>query len=482
MEGYPAPALLIDGEWLPNDGRDMLSVINPATGLEIGQVPVATHDDIDAALAASARGFDKWRQVPAFERAKIMRRIAVRIRENAHSLARILTLEQGKCLSESLQEIDNTADTFEWMAEEGRRAYGRTMPSRTADCDQLVRLEPVGPIAAFSPWNFPAVLAARKVATALAAGCSVILKPAEETPGIMAAIARHCQDAGLPNGVLNLLYGVPADISSRLIESPIIRKASFTGSVQVGRHLATLAAAALKKITLELGGHAPVIVTGDVDVDAVVKLAVAAKFRNAGQLCIAPTRFFVEEGIFEKFVDRFAGAARELKIGPGLDPASRMGPLANARRLAAMQALCDDARTKGARIVTGATSERAAGSGYFWQPTVIADVPHDAHATTQEPFGPIALLNRFSELDDAIERSNALEYGLAAYAFTASLKRAHQLETGLAAGSVSINTFAISPPEMPFSGIKNSGLGYEMGVEGLLEHLHPKAVIRATAL
>lgn len=481
VEPYPRLALLISGEWLTGEGRRAQAVINPATGEHLGDVPLATHEDIDRAAQAAATAFKTWRRVPAVERAAILQSIARCIRRDDSRLATILTLEQGKRHVESLQEVRNAADTFEWMAEEGKRAYGRIVPARTADTDQFVRLEPVGAVAAFSPWNFPAVLAARKVATALAAGCTVVLKPAEETPGIMVAIAQLCMEAGLPPGVLNLLYGVPADVSSRLIASPHIQKVSFTGSIPVGRQLAAQAGAFTKKITLELGGHAPVIVMDDVDVDHVVSLTVAAKFRNAGQLCICPTRFYVHEAVHDRFLNRLASRASELRVGNGLDASVDMGPLANPRRVAAMHEFCEDALALGARILTGGHAPKEQRNGFFWSPTVIADISDHAKAMTQEPFGPLALVARFDNLAEVLTRANSLDVGLAAYAFTRSLRAAYEIEHGLEAGNVSINTYASSAPEMPFSGVKSSGLGSEMGCEGLLDHMHLKSVVRVAA-
>jgi succinate-semialdehyde dehydrogenase/glutarate-semialdehyde dehydrogenase len=407
--------------------------------------------------------------------------IAALVHRDETRLAAILTREQGKRLPEALQEVRSSADTFEWMAEEGKRAYGRIVPARTPDTDQLVYLEPVGPVAAFSPWNFPAVLGARKVATALAAGCTVVLKPAEETPGIWVALAALCVEAGLPAGVLNVIYGVPGEVSSRLIADPRIRKISFTGSVLVGRQLAVQAAAVSKRATLELGGHAPVIVTGDIDVERVVELTVAAKFRNAGQLCLCPTRFYVHDDVYDRFVARLGARAAALKVGDGADPDTDMGPLANPRRVDAMRAFCADAVQRSGRIVSGGKVPPGRDVGWFWAPTIIADVPDDARAMTEEPFGPLALVTRYSRLDDAIARANATEYGLAAYAFTRSLREARAIEHEIEAGSISLNTYAISAPEMPFSGVKSSGPGSEMGSEGLLDHLHPKAVVRAVA-
>jgi succinate-semialdehyde dehydrogenase/glutarate-semialdehyde dehydrogenase len=480
-EAYPRLGLLIDGEWITAASRPTQPVSNPATGEHLGELPLATAEDIERAAAAAARAFRAWRQVPAIERAAILQNIARCVRRDETRLATILTLEQGKRLPEALQEVRNTADTFEWMAEEGKRAYGRIVPARTRGTEQYVRMEPIGPIAALSPWNFPAVLACRKVATALAAGCTVVLKPAEETPGILVAIAQLCMEAGLPAGALNLLYGEPAQISSLLIASPHIRKISFTGSVPVGRVLAAQAGAVTKKITLELGGHAPVIVMDDVDVERVVELSAAAKFRNAGQLCLCPTRFYVHEAVHDRFAELLAARANSLRVGNGLDPQVEMGPLTNPRRVAAMQAFCEDARDQGARLPAGGHAPAGLEAGHFWSPTVITDIPGSAQAMTQEPFGPLALLSRFTSLSEVLERANALDYGLAAYAFTRSLNAAYDIEHGLEAGNVSINTFAVSAPEMPFSGVKSSGLGCEMGREGLLDHLHPKAIVRMVA-
>jgi succinate-semialdehyde dehydrogenase/glutarate-semialdehyde dehydrogenase len=475
---YPSLGLLIDGEWIA-DGRETMPVCNPATGQTIAHLPLATLSDIDRAIDAADRAFLTWKNVSALERGRLLQRIASAIRANSGALASVITMEQGKTLREAQGEIGATADTFEWMAEEGKRVYGRVVPSRFAGAEQLVVYEPIGPVGAFSPWNYPAVLAARKVATALAAGCTVVLKPAEETPGILVAIGRICTEAGLPPGVLNILYGVPAQISERLIASPKIKKLSFTGSVPVGHHLSALAGAAMKKITLELGGHAPVIVDRDVDVGRIAELAVAAKFRNAGQVCHAPTRFLVHDSVFDALVSKFSEHAAALRVGNGLQSNSQMGPLINARRLNAMLGFTEDAAAKGARIVVGGNVADAGSGGFFWQPTVIADAAPELDAMQSEVFGPIALFSRFDTLDSAIETANSVEFGLASYAFTRSVASMQMIQERIAAGSVSFNTFAMTPPEMPFSGVKQSGMGSEMGTQGLLEHFNLKSVIRA---
>jgi succinate-semialdehyde dehydrogenase/glutarate-semialdehyde dehydrogenase len=476
---YAEPALLIDGEWVTDGARRTLSIRNPADGTELGQLPVATDADVDRAAAAAARAFPSWRATPARERGLILARVAALVREHADELAMALTLEQGKTLLESAGEIAATADTFEWFAEEAKRMYGRVVPSRLTNVRQFVLHEPIGPVAAFSPWNFPVVLAARKIAPALAAGCTIVIKPAEETPGGVFALARLCVLAGVPAGALNVLYGEPAAISARLIASPHIRMVTFTGSVGVGKHLAALAGAAMKRATMELGGHSPVIVCDDVDVERVAELAIASKFRNAGQICHAPTRFFVHERVYDAFAEAFGRRAGALRIGNGLEKTTQMGPLANERRLAAMKALTDDAVSSGALVVTG--GQRSGASGFFWQPTVLSDVPPAARVMREEPFGPIAPLARFRELDEALALANAVEYGLAAYAFTNSITKARRIIDGIEAGALSLNTFAMSPPEMPFGGVKSSGQGREMGSEGLLEYATAKSVIQADA-
>ncbi|OZI59723.1 NAD-dependent succinate-semialdehyde dehydrogenase [Bordetella genomosp. 11] len=480
---YPRLGLLVDGEWIDASRREATLVRNPATGEPLGELPIATPDDIDRAAQAAARAFGGWRAMTPLERGRILARVATTLRERAESLSAILTREQGKPLREALAEVIATADTFEWMGEEGRRAYGRIVPSRFAGVEQLVLHEPIGPVAAFSPWNFPAVLAGRKIATALAAGCPIVIKPAEETPGILVEIARICEASGVPPGVLNLLFGRPAEISERLIGHPEIRKLSFTGSTAVGRRLAGLAGAALKRMTLELGGHAPVIVCDDADLDRAASQGVAAKFRNAGQVCNCPTRFYVQRGVFQAFAERFAALARSLRVGDGQRGDVDMGPLIHARRVQAMREFTQDAvRHNGEVLAGGGTpcEQRAVpAAGAFWEPTVIAGAGGGARAMREEPFGPLALLQPFEEIEEAIAAANATDYGLASYAFTASLKSARLLQERIRAGCFSLNTYAITPPELPYGGVKYSGLGREMGSEGLLEHFEVKSVIRA---
>ncbi|MFI5020635.1 MAG: NAD-dependent succinate-semialdehyde dehydrogenase [Alphaproteobacteria bacterium] len=471
---YPQLALYIDGKWLPRDGREAEEVINPATEKSLGTLPHASAADLDLALAAAAKGFKLWRATSPYDRAKIMRRAADLIRERQEAIARTLTLEQGKIIAEARIEVAVSADIIEWYAEEGRRAYGRVIPGRVAGTRQMMIQEPVGPVAAFTPWNFPTLTPARKIGGALAGGCSLIIKASEETPGSCVEIVRAFADAGLPAGVLNLVFGVPARVSEHLIASDIIRKISFTGSVPVGKHLVALAAQGMKRTTMELGGHSPVVVFGDIDPEKTAETAVAGKYRNAGQVCISPTRFYVHETVHDRFVKRFTEAAKGLALGDGLADGTKMGPLANPRRLDAMEGFVADAKKRGAKIAAGGS--RHGNQGFFFAPTVITDIPEDARMMKEEPFGPVAPITPFKSFDEVVERANSLPFGLAAYAFTGSSKTATLIADALEAGMVGVNTFAISTPETPFGGIKDSGHGHEGGIEGLEAYTNKKFV------
>jgi succinate-semialdehyde dehydrogenase/glutarate-semialdehyde dehydrogenase len=468
--------LLIGGAWRKGCGQ-MLRVTNPATGDVLAEPNGASLDDLDAALAGAEVGFALWRRTPATGRAAVLARAAQLLRERTRAIARLMTLEQGKPLAQSELEISLCAETFDWYAAEAGRAYGRIIPARSPGARQMVLPEPIGPVAAFTPWNFPALLAARKIAPALAAGCSCILKPAEETPASALALGRALVDAGLPAGVLNIVFGDPAEISRHLIASPVIRKITFTGSVPVGRSLAVLAAEQVKPCTLELGGHAPVIILDDADIDAAAALSAIGKTRNAGQVCTSPTRFYVQRPAYERFVERFGEALSGIRFGDGLDPQTEMGPLANARRLDAMERLVTDAARHQAEIVAG--GEREGERGFFWRPTLLANVPDHAAAMSEEPFGPLALVSAFDELDEAIARANRSSVGLAGYAFTRSASAAVKLGEELEVGVLGLNSFAVSHTEAPFSGVKQSGYGYEGGSEGLAGFLHQKYVHHA---
>jgi succinate-semialdehyde dehydrogenase / glutarate-semialdehyde dehydrogenase len=461
MVAYPDLQLFIGGEWKSADGQP---VINPADESVIGTVPHAGTKELDAALDAATEGFRVWRNTSAAKRADIILRAARLIRERVEDIAVTMTLEQGKTVAEARLEVLRGCDIIEWDATEGRRVYGRVIPGDRGMRHTVLR-QPVGVVAAFSPWNFPLASPARKVAGALSAGCSIILKASEETPAGAVGLVRAFNDAGVPPGVVNLVFGTPSEISEYLIPQPAVRLVTFTGSIAVGKRLAAMAGGHMKPAIMELGGHAPVIVCEDVDPIKTAATSVLGKSRNAGQVCVSPTRFFVHTAIYERFATAFAEKAAAVKVGDGLDPANQMGPLANARRLEAMDAFVADAKAKGARLLTGGS--RLGNRGYFFPLTILADVPDNARAMHEEPFGPLALLSPVRTLDEAIERANTLPYGLAAYGFTHSANNAERLAEGIEAGNISINHFVASIAETPFGGVKESGFGREGGIEGL---------------
>jgi succinate-semialdehyde dehydrogenase/glutarate-semialdehyde dehydrogenase len=474
---YPQVSLHIDGAWCKGAGGKSEPVLNPATGDAIGDVPHAESADLDRALAAAEKGYKAWRKVSAYDRYKLMRKAADIFRSRIDDVAAILTLEQGKPLAEAKGEAMAGADVIDWFAEEGRRAYGRVIPARAEGIYQIVVKEPVGPVAAFTPWNFPINQAVRKISAAVTTGCSVIIKGPEETPASCAALVQAYLDAGLPAGVINLVFGVPATISEYLIPHPTIRKISFTGSTVVGKHLASLAGKHMKRVTMELGGHAPAIVFDDADVDVAVKLLSANKFRNAGQVCVSPTRFLVQEKVYEPFVEKFVKAAKAIKVGDGLDKETRMGPLANARRVEAMERFIADAKAKGAKVETG--GNRIGNKGYFFEPTVLTDVPRDARIMNEEPFGPIAPIAPFKDFDSVVSEANRLPYGLAAYAYTRSAKTAAAIGSAVETGMISINHHGLALPEVPFGGVKDSGYGSEGGSEAIEGYLVTKFITQA---
>jgi succinate-semialdehyde dehydrogenase/glutarate-semialdehyde dehydrogenase len=471
---YPDTQLFVDGKWQEAAQGRHLEVFNPATGSVIGRVARADKADLDRALEAAQKGFETWRAVTAAERNKTMRKAAALMRERADAIAKVLTQEQGKPLAEARMEAVAAADIIEWFADEGMRVYGRIVPGRNLAVRQMVLKDPVGPVAAFTPWNFPINQAVRKVSAALATGCSIIVKAPEETPAAPAALVQAFADAGVPAGVVNLVYGVPSEISAYLIPHPVIRKITFTGSTAIGKQLAAMAGQHMKRATMELGGHAPVIVAEDADIELAIKTAGGAKFRNAGQVCISPTRFLVHESIARDFAAALVRHAEGLKIGDGLEPGIQLGPLANPRRLAAMADFTRDAQAAGARVAAG--GQRIGEAGNFWAPTVLVDVPLQAKVFNDEPFGPMAAIRSFNTLDEAIAEANRLPYGLAAYAFTRSLKSAHALAQRLEVGMLWINQAAAPWPEMPFGGVKDSGYGSEGGPEALEAYLNTRAV------
>ncbi len=471
---YEDLSLYIDGQFLQGEGRHEQDVFDPASGQAIGKLPHATRADLDRALAAAARAFDTWKHSSPMERSRILRKVGELSRERANDIGRNITQDMGKPLAEAVGEVMRCADHCDWHAEECRRIYGRVIPPRTPNVRQMSLREPVGVVAAFTPWNFPYNQAIRKISAAIGAGCTIIIKGPEDTPSAVVAIARIFHDAGLPPGVLNVVWGVPSEVSQHLISSPIVRKVSFTGSVPVGKQLAALAGAHMKRVTMELGGHSPVIVCDDADVERAADMLSTLKFSNAGQVCVSPTRFFVQEKAYDRFMARFIEATRKIKVGPGLEADTRMGPLAHARRLPVMEEMVADARRGGARIELG--GERIGTTGNFFAPTVLTGLAADSLVMNSEPFGPIAPCVPFKDLDETIRRANSLPYGLSSYAFTTSTRSALKIQNGIEAGIVNINHFGQALPETPFGGIKDSGIGSEGGSETFDGYLTTKFV------
>jgi len=471
---YPDTQLFLNGEWRDSLSKETLEIINPATEEVIGKVSHARKEDLDLALKGAENAFNEWKHVSAYDRSKILRKAADIVRSRADKIAILMTLEQGKPLAEAKGETLGAADSIDWYAEEGRRAYGRIIPSRATGIFQYVFKEPVGVVAAFTPWNFPLNQVVKKIAAAFAAGCTAIVKGPEETPASVAELIKAFDEAGMPKGSINLVYGIPAEISEYLIAHPIVRKVTFTGSTAVGKQLASLAGSHMKRATMELGGHSPAIVCEDADVNAAVKILSANKFRNAGQVCISPTRFLVHDSVYDQFVDGFVKQAEKLNVGNGLDEGIKMGPLAHDRRLTAIEGFVADAVEKGAKILTG--GKRKGNKGYFFEPTVMTGVSNDARIMNEEPFGPLAPINSFSSIDEVVEEANRLNYGLAAYAYTNSAKTAQDLGARIESGQVSINHHGLGLVDTPFGGVKDSGYGSEGGSEGLDAYMTTKLV------
>ena len=470
---YPEIALYIDGQWGQGSGGRGDDVINPATEEVLGRVPFAEPGDVDRAIAAAKAAFPTWRDAGPDFRSSILLRASALLHQRADEIGQVMTLEEGKPRGEAVGEVHRAATLLQWDAEEGRRAYGRIIPSGP---DEIlsVRMVPVGPVGAFVPWNFPAGGPMRKIAAALAAGNSIVIKPSEEVPGTISLIARAFEDAGLPAGVLNVLFGVPDEISRKVIADPAIRFVAFTGSVPVGKHIAGLAAAAMKPAIMELGGHAPVIVCADTDPVKAARTAVRAKIANAGQVCTSPSRFLVDRRVYDAFTAAFIDAMATVKVGNGLEPGVQMGPMVSERRRSGVRKLIEDAVSHGARVALG--GEPMPGKGFFYPPTVLTDVPADAALLSEEPFGPVAPITAFDDLDEALEIANSLPYGLAAYAYTDSAATAEKLIAGFEAGILSVNHCGGSVPQAPSGGVKDSGYGREGGHEGLHGYLVTKRV------
>jgi succinate-semialdehyde dehydrogenase/glutarate-semialdehyde dehydrogenase len=471
---YEELALFIDGEWLQGGERYEQDVLNPATGELLGKLPHATTKDLDLALSAAHRAFKSWRHSSPMERHAVLRKVNQLALERAPAIARNITLDQGKPLAEALTEVTVCAHQADWHAEECRRIYGRVIPARLPNVRQLVVREPIGVCAAFTPWNFPFNQAIRKICAAIGAGCTMILKGPEDAPSAVIALAKLFEDAGLPAGCLNIVWGVPAEVSEYLITSPMVQKITFTGSANVGKQLASLAGKHMKRVTMELNGHAPAIVFDDADIDRAALMLATSKARNAGQICVSPSRFFIQRDSYPRFVDKFTSVLSNLKIGNGLDESTQMGPLCHAGRVKLMEQFVADSRERGGSILCGGA--RIPGSGNFFEPTVIADLPEDATVQQMEPFGPIAVISPFTDYDDVVRRANATPFGLASYAFTSSSKIALAISSALEAGLVNINHFGMANPETPFGGIKGSGYGIEGGSETFDSYLNTKFI------
>ncbi len=472
--GYEKLDLLINGQFRQGSGGDAEDVLNPATEEVIAQVPHASAADIDEALDAADAGFKTWKAMTALSRQAIINKACDILTADIDRISANLTAEMGKPVGESKIEMQVGIDILRWYGEEGKRAYGRLIPPRVPGARQMVMKEPVGVASAFVAWNFPCVNVVRKIGGALGAGCSLIIKPSEETPATAVAIARAFQEAGLPDGVLNMVFGVPDTVSRHILGDARVRKLSFTGSVPVGKHLQKLAADNLIRCTMELGGHSPVIVFDDADVDRAIKVIGSNKFRNAGQVCISPTRFYVQENVYSKFVDGFAEVAKSVKVGNGMDDGVQMGPLIAERRLPIMEDWVSDAKDHGATVKAG--GNRMSNQGYFWEPTVLADVPEDARIMSEEPFGPVAPVSPFKTTDEVVEKANKLAFGLASYVFTSDGAKAKAMESEINAGLVGVNHPLVSMPETPFGGVNESGYGSEGGIEGLEAYMRTKFV------
>jgi len=474
---YPKLSLYIDGKFIDGEGRKTQEVTNPSNREVLGHLPHASEADLEAALQSADKAFASWRRSSPTDRSAILRKVAQLTRERAADIARNMTLDQGKPLAEAMGEIVSCADHADWHAEECRRIYGRVIPSRNPDVRQMVLREPIGVCVAFTPWNFPYNQAIRKVAAAIGAGCTIVLKGPEDAPSAVMAIAQMFHDAGLPPGVLNLVWGDPPKVSDYLIRSPLSRKVSFTGSVPVGKQLAALAGAHMKRVTMELGGHSPVLVFDDADIDRAATMLAKFKIRNAGQVCVSPTRFYVQKKVYDRFVAKFTDVLSKIKVGDGLAEGTEMGPLAHERRIPAISRFVEDARERGGKVILG--GEPISGTGFFFPPTVITDLPEDALLMREEPFGPVAPVVSFDDANEVIRRANSLPFGLSSYVFTNSLQTATKVSNALEAGMVNINHFGSALPETPFGGVKDSGIGSEGGSETFDGYLVTKFITHA---
>lgn len=459
--------MYIDGDWTPASDGAKMDIINPADEKKIDTIPVATKDDLDRALESADRAWRSWKEVDVWTRSAHIRRVSDIIKERKEEIAAVLTEEQGKPTAEAMGEIGAAAEQFDWYADESRRIYGRVIDGHSKEHRLLVIREPIGPVAAFSPWNFPALLSSRKIAPAIACGCSIIVKPAVEAPRTALCIAKAISDAGIPAGVLNMVTGKSSMISDHLIKSDIIRKVTLTGSVPIGQEILKLSADGIKVVTMELGGHSPVLIFEDANIDQAAETCAKTKYRNNGQVCISASRFYVQESVAERFIERFVEVTKSLVIGDGRDPKTDVGPISNMRRLEATERLVSDAVKKGAEVKCGGKRPEGFKKGFYYEPTVIVNVDPSMAIMTEEPFCPVAPISTFSDIEDALDKANSTEFGLAAYIFTENTKTAFLAAEGIEAGMVGVNTLLLAAPEIPFGGIKRSGFGREGGSEGI---------------
>ena len=464
----------IDGKWQPSSNNETYDVINPATEEVIGKASKATPLDVEKALKSAEKGFLTWKKFSPWDRASIIRKIADLMRKKNNDLAKWMTLETGKPFAESLAEVSGSADIFEWNAEETKRIYGQTVQSRFENTRAIINYEPVGVVAALSPWNFPLILAARKISTALAAGCSVIIKPDVITPGSVMQLVDIINDAGIPPGVVNLLSGDPEEISNELISSDIIKKISITGSTRVGKIILKKAAEKVQRVTMELSGHAPFIVFEDSNIDKVTDMAIASKYRNNGQVCISPTRFYIHENKKDDFIKSFIEKTKKLKIGDGLKEGTNLGPITTKKRLEEIEKLVEITKKEGGKILHGGKRPAGFNKGYFYEPTIIDNIKDNFTVMTEEPFGPITPITTFKKFDEVIKRANKHHCGLAGYVCTNSMEKAFKASEQLETGIVAINTPVVATAETPFGGIKQTGYGREGGSVGIKDYLNIK--------
>ena len=472
---YTSHGQFIGGAWRPGS-ESASAMINPATEIALGEMKPAGAAQVTEAIAAAYEARASMRALTAWNRSALLRRAATLINERAEALGRLVALETGKPVRQAVGEAKASAESVDWFADEARRVFGMSYESRVKGDRYLVHMEPLGVVAAFVPWNFPLLLLARKMAPALAAGNTLVIRPSSEAAGATMALIKCFEDAGFPKGAINLVVGRPVEVTPTIMNDPRVAKVSFTGSVPIGRQIVEQSAITLKRVSMELGGHAPVIVHADADIDAFAAMAAPAKFRNAGQVCASPTRFYVHESIAKEVEEKLVAATRALRVGSPLDDATDLGPLTTRRRRDAIEQMVDNAVSGGARVLSGGVRPRGMERGYFYEPTWLTQLQPDAAVLNEEPFGPLGTLTTFSTLDEVVTEANRLPFALAAYVFTRSLAKTHATVDRLEAGVIGVNTFVAATAETPFGGSKDSGYGREGGPHAIRDYLDTKFV------